>query len=300
MDFAVPIPPNLYSTTWLNIGEMKNSGIELTLGYNVDLGKGNSWRIGFTTNHFFETELVSLSDEDRGLDFGGSQERANLGSPGQNGTNTILLEEGAPIGQIWTLRVDPDNRVAADGTWNILDMDGSGDIDAIKDRVVVGNGLPTWQLGFNNSFSFGYLDVNIFFRGTFGHDLLNTFRAFYEAPSTINTYNILASSMDIADLTDQPLLNDSHVEKANFVKLDNMTVGYTIPMKKSTGFSEIRLYLTGQNLLTFTNYTGVSPEPRLVDVGENDNQSDALAPGLDRRNTYFSARTYSIGFNLVF
>ena len=142
--------------------------------------------------------------------------------------------------------------------------------------------------------------MNIFFRGTFGHDLLNTFRAFYEAPSTINTYNILSSSKDIADLTDQPLLNDSHVEKANFVKLDNLTVGYTIPMKKSTGLSEIRLYLTGQNLLTFTNYTGVSPEPRLVDVGENDNQSDALAPGLDRRNTYFSARIFSIGINLVF
>ena len=235
-----------------------------------------------------------------GLDFGGSQERANLGSPGQNGTNTILLEEGARIGQIWTLRVDPDKRVTDDGHWNILDTDGSGDIDAILDREVVGNGLPSWQLGFDNSFSFGLLDVNIFFRGTFGHELLNTFRAFYEAPSTINTYNILTSSKDIADLTDQPLLNDSHVEKAGFVKLDNLTVGYTIPFQKSTGLSEMRLYLTGQNLLTFTNYTGVSPEPRLVDVGENDNQRDALAPGLDRRNTYFSARTFSIGFNLVF
>ena len=300
MHFAVPIPPNLYSRTWLNIGEMQNSGIELTMGYIIDLGDKSSWRIGFTANKFFDTELVSLSDEARGLDFGGSQQRSNLGSPGQNGTNMILLEEGAPIGQIWTLRVDPDNRVNADGGWNILDTDGSGDIDALLDREVVGNGLPSFQLGLNNSFSFGHLDVNIFFRGTFGHDLLNTFRAFYEAPSTINTYNILSSSYDIADLTDQPLLNDSHVEKANFVKLDNMSVGYTIPMKKSSGISEIRLALTGQNLLTFTNYSGISPEPRLVDVGENDSGSDALSPGIDRRNSYFTARTYSIGLNLVF
>lgn len=295
LNFNVPVPPNLFSTTWLNIGQLNNSGVELAINYNVELGGDKTLNFGFTANRFFDTELVSLSDEARGLDFGGQQERANLGSPGQNGTNTILLEEGAPIGQIWTLVVDKDKMVNDDGSWNFLDTDGDGTQDDIKDRAIVGNGLPKYQLGLNATLNTGNWDFNVFFRSVLGHDLLNTFRAFYEAPSTIAAYNILASSSDVAGLTDQPQLNDFHVESADFLKLDNMTIGYTLGSLPN-GFSKIRLYANAQNLFTITGYKGVSPEPRLVDS----NSDDPLSPGLDRRNTYFSARGFSFGINLGF
>lgn len=296
LNFAVPVPPNLFQTTWLNIGQLDNAGVEMALNYALELSGDNAINFGFNANYFFPTTLVSLSDESRGLDFGGQQERANLGSPGQNGTNTILLEEGQPIGQIWTLVVDPDNLVKDDGTWNVVDTDGDGTIDKIKDRDIVGNGLPKYQLGFNTAFALGDWDINVFFRGVLGHDLLNTFRAFYEAPSTISAYNILASSSTVASLTDQPQLADYHVEDADFFKLDNVTIGYTLPAAPG-GFKSVRFFANGQNLLTLTNYLGVSPEPRLVDSANGD---DPLSPGLDRRNTYFSARGFNIGLNLGF
>ncbi|MEM7375429.1 MAG: SusC/RagA family TonB-linked outer membrane protein [Bacteroidota bacterium] len=295
LNFDVPVPPNLFQTTWLNIGQLDNSGIELALNYAMELGGDNALNFGFNANRFFPTILVSLSDEARGLDFGGQQERANLGSPGQNGTRTILVEEGQPIGQIWTLVLDQNQLVKDDGTWNVLDTDGDGTVDKIKDRDIVGNGLPKYQLGFNTSLTAGNWDVNVFFRSVLGHDLLNTFRAFYEAPSTINAYNILASSTEVATLTDQPQLADYHVESADFLKLDNLTIGYSVPSAPG-GFKSIRLFANAQNLLTLTNYKGVSPEPRLVDSNGN----DPLSPGLDRRNTYFSARGFNIGVNLGF
>lgn len=297
LNFNVPVPPNLFPTTWLNIGQLDNSGIELALNYNINLGSGKDLSLGITANRFFDTELVSLSDESRGLDFGGQQELANLGSPGQNGTSTILLEEGQPIGQIWTLVVDENDLLNDDGSWKFLDTDGDGVQDDIKDRAIVGNGLPKYQLGLNTSLSLKNWDFNVFLRGVLGHDLLNTFRAFYEAPSTIAQYNILASSSDVAGLTDQPQLNSFHVEDADFLRLDNMTVGYTLPASSLPGgFRNIRLFATGQNLFTITGYKGVDPEPRLVDT----NDGNPLAPGLDRRNTWFLARAFSFGLNVGF
>lgn len=291
--FNVPVPPNFFPTTWLNIGELRNSGIEATINYEIDLGAEKSLSLGLIANRFFDSELVSLLDSETGI--GDSRrELANLGSPGQNGTSTILLEQGKPIGQIWTLRSDPNKRVNDDGTWNFLDVDGDGVQDDILDRDIVGNGLPKYQLGLNAGLNLGNLDINVFFRGVFGHDLLNTFRAFYEAPSTINAYNILATSAEeVAGLTDQPQLNDFHVESADFLKLDNLTVGYSLP-SIGGGFKSARIFFNGQNLLTITGYSGVSPEPRLDDGG------NPLAPGLDRRNTYFSARSFTFGLNLGF
>ena len=297
--FTVPTPPNLFNQTFFNVAEVNNDGIELALNYNVDLGGGNTWQVGFTGSRWFTPTLVSLTDDERGVSLGGFRDGANLGSPGQNGTPLIRLEEGAPIGQLWGLVVDERNPVQDDGTWNLIDVDGDGTIDKLKDRAVLGNGFPKYNIGFNNSFAIGNLDINVFFRGVFGHDMINTFRAFYEAPGAISAYNILSTSADIPNLTDQPQFASYHVEDASFLKLDNLTVGYSLPSANlPTGFTKIRLFVTGQNLFTITGYSGVSPEPRLTDEGFSDFNS--LAPGIDRRNTYFSARGFTFGLNLGF
>src|SRR5690606_21106108 len=139
-------------------------------------------------------------------------------------------------------------------------------------------------------------DVNVFFRGVLGHDLVNTFRAFYEAPGQISAYNILKTSGEgeLKNLTDQPQFSSYHVENASFLKLDNLTIGYSLSSDNLPGgFSKIRFFLTGQNLFTITNYNGVSPEPRLTD--EDFSDFGSLAPGIDRRNTYFSARGFTFG-----
>jgi TonB-linked SusC/RagA family outer membrane protein len=311
LPFNVPVPPNLFSTTFVNIGELRSSGIELSLDYAAIDNENFSWTPNIAFSYFLENELVSLSNDN--FDFGGVRDIANLGAPGQNGTPLIRVEEGAPIGQIWGLEYEG---ISEDGSWIFADTDGSGDIDDQADRTVIGSGLPDFTLGFNNTFTFGKFDFNFFLRGVFGHDLVNTFRAFYEAPSTIDSYNILASSGegDLVRLSDTPKFSSLHVEDASFVRLDNATLGYTFDLPEGSSFRNIRVYLNGQNLFTITNYSGVDPEVRYSDLGpDNDgdfsildpdaiegNTGDPLAPGIDRRNTYFFSRAFTFGVNLGF
>ncbi len=296
--FTVPVPPNLFGSTFFNVGEINNDGIELTLGYLIDLGGDKTWKIDFSASRWFTPTLVSLTDENRGVSLGGFIDGANLGSPGQNGTPLVRLEEGAPIGQLLGLVIDPDDPIDDAGFWNFVDVDGDGTQDDILDRTIIGNGFPDYNFGINNTFNFGNLDLNVFFRGVLGHDLINTFRAFYEAPGQISAYNVLASSADIAELKDQPQFSSRHVEKGDFLKLDNLTIGYTLDSGSlPAGFSKIRFFLTGQNLFTITGYSGVSPEPRLSDSGSD---FGSLAPGIDRRNEYFTARGFTFGLNLGF
>ncbi len=294
--FNVPQPPNLFNQTNFNVAELENSGVELALNYNIGLGADKSWTVSFSAARQITPKLISLSDEARGVSIGGFIDGANLGSPGQNGTPLVRLQENADLGQLWGLVINEDKPVNDDGTWNFQDVDGDGVQDDISDRAVIGNGFPAWTLGLGNSLNLGNLDLNVFFRGVLGHDLINTFRAFYEAPGQISAYNILRTSGDIPNLVDQPQFSSRHVENASFLKLDNLTVGYTLDAGNlPSGMSKVRLFLTGQNLLTITGYSGVSPEPRLDDKSSS---FRALAPGIDRRNEYFSSRTFTFGVNI--
>jgi len=100
-------------------------------------------------------------------------------------------------------------------------------------------------------------------------------------------------------------VNDTHIEKADFVKLDNMSLGYNFPMQ-GKAVSKLRLYVAGQNLFVITDYTGVDPEVRYVDTNDTNPNGffpappDPLAPGVERRGTYFTTRTYTFGLNLTF
>ena len=170
------------------------------------------------------------------------------------------------------------------------------------DRQVTGNGLPKMEFGWGNSFTFGgNWDLSIFFRSVIGHDLLNTFRAFYEVPNIIGSYNTLQSSADLRNSETGVLLNNSsgvlsstHVEDASFFALDNMSLGYNFNMPDGNAFRRIRVYLAGNNLFYITGYEGVDPNPRYSDGG------NPLIPGIDRRNTWFRTRTISVGVNLGF
>ncbi len=172
---------------------------------------------------------------------------------------------------------------------------------------MVGNGLPKLVLGFGNNFTYKNWDLNIFFRGVFGHDLINSFRAFYEVPYLIGSYNLPATAMTMKNPTSGTYLNNSsgvlsdhHVENADFVTLDNMSLGYNFQFAKSGQFSKIRLYLAGNNLFYITKYKGVDPNPRYGDAHDQGTYNNPLVPGIDRRNTWFRTRSVSFGANIVF
>ena len=296
--YEVPVPPNLYSRSWVNIGEIKNSGLELAITWNVVKNSDFSYSTTITPTYYIKNELVSLSGKFNGSDLEyGVRYLGAMGAPGQSGVPLVRAAEGEPIGQLWALVF---KEIDADGNLIFEDINNDGTIDP-NDRQVVGNGLPDAEFGWNNTFNYKNWDLNIFFRSVLGHDLNNTYRAFYEVPNMIGSYNLPKTAADMRNPTTGTLLNNSsgvlssyHIENASFFALDNIALGYTFHLKETSSFSKIRLYLAGNNLFYITGYKGVDPNPRYADSG------NPLIPGIDRRDTWFRTRSFSFGVNLVF
>jgi iron complex outermembrane receptor protein len=303
LNVNVPVPPNLYRQTLVNIGELKNSGFELALNYHAVSNAKSSWTTGITFATM-STKVVSLSGGGLSAGEGGVLYRGNMGSPGQNNTYLVRVKEGDPLGQLWG---PVQETVNADGTLKFADLNGDGKFcDCDDDRKVIGNGLPDAIVGWTNTVTMGNWDMNILFRGSFGHQLANSYRGFYEntEPTTVINYNVVNTKYYNPAIK-KAAWNNTHVEKADYFKLDNMSIGYNFPMAGKT-ISRLRLFAAGQNLFIITNYTGVDPEVRYVDTQDTPTtqfggaQPDPLAPGIERRSTYYTTRTYTIGINMSF
>jgi iron complex outermembrane receptor protein len=295
----VPVPPNLFPTTLLNIGEVENSGLEVLLNYNAIQKSDFKWTVGvnFST---LATNLRSLSAGD--LSFGAVNYRSNFGSPGQNLTQLIRVQENGPLGQIWgPIQTGIDEKGAPimkviDGT--AKDANGNPvycNCDA--DRAQLGTAYPTLNFGINNNFSYKNWDFNFFFRGSLGHSLINSYRGFYEntESTTVQNWNVVKTKYFDPNIK-KAEYNSSHVEKADFMILDNATLGYNFNVKQGKSIGKIRTFLSVQTPFMFTGYTGVDPSVRYQDP-EN---GDPLAPGIERRATYFTTTITTLGLNLSF
>ena len=188
------------------------------------------------------------------------------------------------------------------------DINGDGELIVGQDKALddnvdfteLGNGIPDLELGWTNQIAFGDWTINAFFRGAFGHSLVNTFRAFYEPRlSTQGSYNYVNTELAQDGLT-TARFSSLYVEKADFFKLDNLTVTRNFDMSGSDSFDSIQISLNAQNPIVLTSYTGLDPEPSLIDIGEGGSGSDVLAPGIDRRNSYFASRSFTLGVNIKF
>ncbi|MFN8258842.1 MAG: SusC/RagA family TonB-linked outer membrane protein [Bacteroidales bacterium] len=299
--YEVPVPPNLYTQALLNLGEIKSSGLELTLNWSV-LKKGDlKYDITLTPSYNIENTLVSLSGNYNGAELTyGQQDLGGMGAPGQSDVPLVRAEEGGPIGQLLALEY---KGIDTDGNLTFVDQNNDTVINTL-DRIIVGNGLPKFQIGFANTFTYKQFDLNISFRGVFGHDLLNSYRGFYEVPNAISSYNLPKTAMDLRNPETGALMNSNsgvlssyHIENADFVSLDNLSLGYSFNLKNKEYFNKIRLYIAGNNLFYITGYKGVDPNPRYGDIEDNNNP---LVPGIDRRNTWFRTRAISFGANIVF
>ena len=276
-----------FNRRWQNSGSLNTQGIEVAVDYNYN----NVWTPGIVLSTY-STTLEEYVVEN-GIVTG------ELGSPGQNQTNMILVRPGEPIGQIWGPRfagVDNEGNPIFD------DVNGDGQVITGQDKAldenvdfeVLGSGIPTIEIGFSNNISLGNWNINAFFRGALGHSLVNTFRAFYEARvGSQSSYNFVNSSLAEPSLT-AANFSSLYVEKADFIKLDNLTISYTFDLPVDSVISAASLSANVQNAFVLSSYTGPDPEPSLTDG------ADVLAPGIDRRTNYFTSRTFTLGLNVKF
>ncbi|MDW7695995.1 SusC/RagA family TonB-linked outer membrane protein [Flammeovirgaceae bacterium SG7u.111] len=294
-DYPVPVPPNLVGTTKANAASMSNKGIEVAV--NITPIKREKFEWVTSLNYSRNTnKLESLSNDEFQVENDFFYD-GYTGDPIQLSTHKV--EEGEAIGSFWGYKsVGLDD----DGKW-LIESGVDGEIKALADAVpddmqILGNGLPQWYAAWNNYFRYGRFDLNITMRGAFDYQILNFQRMFYENPTVV--YNKLASSYDEIDgkVLASPQSYVSHyIEDGDFWKIDNITLGYNFNTANIKGIKSARVYVSGSNLFTITNYKGLDPEvTRNTQVGDN----SGLAPGNDSRDKYPTVRTFTLGANLRF
>lgn len=288
-DYTVPSPPYLYSSMVANAGSMRNSGIEVGITAIPIQTKDFQWTTStnYSTN---KNKLLSLSNDQ--FISSGYSDKGSTGEPLQ--TTTHRIQEGEPIGNFWGYKtIDIDDN----GHWIIEGADGNPKPISEQqptDKQVIGNGLPKHYLNWNNSISWKGFDFSVTMRGAFGFDILNMPRLQYGAPVMLARGNVLNEAFD-TKFGNSPLAIDQelqyvsyYIEKGNYWKIDNITLGYTFNF--NTWIKRLRIYGTVSNLATITGYSGIDPEVSL----------SGLTPGVDNKNRYPSTRTYTFGVSIKF
>ena len=291
----VSSPPNIYNQTLLNLGELETNGFEVTLNYAAISTQNFSWDVGVNLATF-KVNLINISDQEEFVTYTG-----NLNAPGLNYTYPIVLEEGGVLGNIRAAEFAGYNAEGRTLTINQETGEATVERNLDRDGIIVGNGLPDYTFGISNVFRYNNWDLNVFLRGATGHSLVNIPRAYWEHPSISGRQNFVYTKYFNAADTEQDAYHSSMVEKADFLRLDNAALGYNFNLPENSKISNLRLYVSGNNLFTITDYTGSDPEVRYKDVRYiGDQYPDILTPGIDRRTTYFPTKTYTVGVNINF
>lgn len=285
------LPGNFYTVgnIWANIGDLTSAGFEFLASVNnIDLGSRIKWTPTANFTIYRRTRIENIGVGSIQL----PEIRQGIpGSPGQNNNPIVWNREGERIGDFYGPRL----LGLTDGGEYIL----SGETPAEFERL--GNALPTGDFGFSNSFSYKNWDLNFLLRGSWGHMIYNSFRGFYEnADGASNTWNSVVTKNTPTNplVTSTPTFSDLYLEKGDFVRLDNLQLGYTVPTR-SNMINGFRIYGGVQNLFTITQFSGVDPEVRWTDTVDPLNPNP-LAPGIERRNTYFLPRVWTAGITLTF
>ena len=314
-DYAVPVPPNMYSQTTANVGQMRNTGVEVLINATPVETRRFSWHSTLTLSHN-TNKLLSLSNDLYETDnfqelWGGLSDPISL--------PTHCMEIDHTLGDFWGLKsvgVSKNGVVLvevkdADGNWVAKEWDSSYNLESNRQRL--GNGLPSVYMGWNNTFRYRDFDLSLQFTGQFGYQILNEQRAFYENNSI--AYNRLKCAADLHAAINpdgSPALDEDgkqimvalsnsmaqgfwsdHLEDGDFVKLQSATLGYTYAPKNDTlkkYVKSARIYVSGQNLFCITGYSGLDPEV----------SNYFLTPGVDSRDKYPTVRSWTIGLNINF
>ncbi len=289
-NYEVSTPTYVYNTISANVGDMKNTGVEVLLNLDVIRNKKFTWNTSLNLAHN-KNEITKLSD-----DFY-STGRVYVGDPwirGASGVTSHVLEVGYPVGQFYMLKC---TGIDESGHFIIEDINGDGQITD-DDRTYCGDAQPDLTFGWNNTFTWGKWDASIFFRGTIGNKVLNNPLAAYGNNTYISGSNAMKNDY-LLTLSESSRVCSFYLEDASHIRLDNMSIGYTFNTSNIEWLEKARLYVAAQNLFVITGYSGLDPEVENY-TGEASDDNAGLSPGIEPRNYMPKARTFTFGVNLTF
>ena len=310
-----------YTSAMLNVGSMQNKGYEVTLDLVPIQKKNFSWNMNFNIA-INRNKVTALTNDQLSLLRSVSwDQRFNAQYP-------YITQVGKPSGMMYgfiyegTYKLDDFNSgtslkdgvpymtsVGQDkvrpGDPKYRDINSDGLIDD-NDRTIIGCGQPLHTGGFGNTFNFYGFDLNIFFSWSYGNDVINANRLYFENGSITNTnqlksykdrWTVNNPDSDIprvgADIASMFVYSSRVVEDASFLRLRNVTLGYTLPRKvlRKMNFDTMRFYISGENLWTLTKYSGPDPEVST--------RNSVLTPGFDW-SAYPRALGVTAGLSLTF
>ncbi|MRT92090.1 TonB-dependent receptor [Ancylomarina sp. 16SWW S1-10-2] len=303
-----PIPGYVgNSAPTVNGGTVQNKGFEALLGYN---GNYNDFSYGGTLNFSTNKNEMTKINNDEGIIYGD----VNVGPSGMK--NLTIAKEGEPIGYFWgweTAGIYQNQAEisangahqpnAAPGDLIYVDQNNDGVMDD-ADRINLGDPHPDFTVGLNLNFAYKNFDLSMFWYGVVGNQIVDATRR-YDLPNANYQTSILkrwtgegsSNSTPRVSWTDGNNNNgnfsDYMVEDADYLRLKNLQIGYTLPRSvlDKLHIEKFRIYVSGDNLLTFTEYSGLEPE-----IGNSDN---VFYTGIDQ-GIYPQARVYTIGANITF
>ena len=293
-EYGGPTPPNLYNKTMANGGTMRNRGVEVLVTVVPVQNKDFEWS---TTGTFSlnSNKLISLS----GSIFKSDYDYFNTGTVEYSGqvADSHRVQVGESIGNFYGFKVVD---VDSEGRWIYEDRNGElvnykDFTHAPEDKHVIGNGLPKWYAGWNNTLRYKNFDLNVTMRGAFGFQIINGGRMNYENVKNSRFENRLKSVNDLVfgkhtlSPEVEPEFNSYYVEDGDYWKIDNITLGYSFG-QVGKYIKSLRIYGSVLNALTITGYKGIDPEV----------STDGLTPGYDTRDRYPSVRSFTFGVNVKF
>ncbi|MDT0645099.1 TonB-dependent receptor [Zunongwangia sp. F260] len=310
--------PGAIAAPWVNLGEMVNRGVDVTLNYRTLGDNDFNWNSTLTFSHY-QNEVTELLGD---LVING---QLYISDSNENITRT---EVGQPVGMFYGYEVEGLFRTTADiqgapiqfgrpfedalfdsnwlGDIKYRDVNGDGVINT-EDRTQIGNPHPDFTFGFQNTFTYKAFDLSVFLQGSYGNDIFNGVKRTLTAGSSyyVNQDPIVLDYWSVNNPDgNQPRLvrgsesnpniriSDRYIEDGSYLRVQNLTLGYTLPADAADqiGLNRLKIYGSVQNLFTFTNYSGYDPE-----VGTFN--QNALLMGVDN-GRYPSPRTFTLGLNV--
>lgn len=277
--YEVSVPPYLYKELFTNVGTISNRGIELSL-------KGVPMR----TEDFNWTSILTFSYNKNLLDKFTNEEFTNdsydLGwIGGAIGVNSQKLKEGESLGTFYGPVWIGVDELGKDLFKNANPV---GQVNP-EDWEVIGNAFPDFTLGWSNMFTYNDWDLSLSLRASIGGEVLNTYRLYYENWGGIGLNNVVLSQYENPEFSGNARYSSKYVEDASFLKLDNISLGYNMPMT-SKYISKLRMFFTAQDVLTLTGYKGLDPE---VNLG-------GLTPGIEYLSYYPRTTLLTFGLQVSF
>jgi TonB-linked SusC/RagA family outer membrane protein len=303
----VPLPLYTgYASVLKNVGSVSNKGIELALTTENVKASSFNWK----------TNLVFAMNRNEVLNLGpGVDSFFPLAPTGRQ--SPVIVKVGEPVGTFWGFQTrglltqtDLDNKVPLlsgvpqqIGDTKYIDTNGDG-LVTTDDRHYLGSAQPKFTGSITNTFTFGRVDLSVYFQGSYGNKIFNLVEQTLERPTlSLNASSALLDRWSLANpngtvqrATNAPVpqVTDRYIEDGSYLRLKNLSLGYSLrgSLLSKLHAKQFRVYVSAQNLLTVTKYTGLDPE---VNFYDNDNTKQGIDNG-----SYPSVRTFLAGLNVTF